>query len=236
MTQRCLIIIPARNEQDTISDVIIGLRTHAPTLDRLVVQDGSTDSTQRKVEEMGEMQLNLPFNIGYGLALQTGLKFAIEKGYDLVVCIDGDGQHRPEDVPALLQAQKETGADVVIGSRYLGKSYQGPLERRVGQVLFSGLTHFLIGHRIFDTTSGFKVLTARACEAMSDGIFLDFHIETIVRLSILGFKIVEHPVVVKERLHGRSMHTFWNAIQYPIKTLVLTIAAITDALLNRKQQ
>jgi glycosyltransferase involved in cell wall biosynthesis len=236
MTQRCLIIIPARNEQDTISDVIIGLRTHAPALDRLVVQDGSTDLTQRKVEEMGEMQLNLPFNIGYGLALQTGLKYAIEKGYDLVVCIDGDGQHQPEDVPALLQAQKETGADVVIGSRYLGKSYQGPLERRVGQVLFSTLTHFLIGHRIFDTTSGFKVLTARACEAMSNGIFLDFHIETIVRLSILGFKIVEYPVVVKERLHGRSMHTFWNAIQYPIKTLLLTIAAVTDALLNRKRQ
>ncbi|NNE46277.1 MAG: glycosyltransferase, partial [Rhodothermales bacterium] len=71
MTQRCLIVIPARNEQDTISDVIIGLRTHTPTLDRLVVQDGSSDSTQQEVEELGEMQLNLPFNIGYGLALQT---------------------------------------------------------------------------------------------------------------------------------------------------------------------
>ncbi len=234
---RVLVVIPARNEENTISGVINGLRDAAPYFHRLVVNDASVDSMGRVLDEMGERQLRLPFNLGYGLALQTGFRFALEHGYDVVVSMDGDGQHRPEDTPVLVRELIDRDADVVIGSRYCdGRPYEGTMGRRVGQRLFSHVSRTLTGQRIYDTTSGFKALSARACRTISTGAFLDFHIETIVRLSILGYRIVEFPVEMSARVHGASMHTFGNAVRYPLKMAVLTVALAMDALLTRRKQ
>lgn len=232
---RCLIVVPARNEEGTIKIVVDALRRVVPAYDRLFVNDCSTDRTGEILKRMGEKQLQLPVNLGYGLALQSGLKYAIEHAYDVVVCLDADGQHKAEDVPLLIRTLREEKADVVIGSRYCeGKKYVGPLGRRIGQRLFSGLSKLFTGSRVYDTTSGFKAMSHRAFSAMSSGVFLDFHIETIVRLSLLGLKTVEVPIVANERIAGVSMHTFTNAVQYPLKTLILTIAATADALINRR--
>jgi hypothetical protein len=108
--------------------------------------------------------------------------------------------------------------------------------RRTGQQLFSYLTGVLIGRRIYDTTSGFKVLTAAACRILVHGTFMDFHAETIVRLSLLGFKIVEQPITMNERAFGQSMHSFKSVFQYPLKTLVLTMVAAMDAYLIRRER
>ena len=111
MDERVIVVIPAYNEEQTIASVLIRLRQAAPEFDRVVVVDGSKDATGKVVAEIGEKQINLPVNLGYGLALQTGLKYALYKGYDIVVSMDADGQHRPEDVPRLVDALRETGAD-----------------------------------------------------------------------------------------------------------------------------
>jgi glycosyltransferase involved in cell wall biosynthesis len=235
--QRALIIIPAYNEENTIARVILGLRHHVPTYDRIVVNDGSQDSTTNILTDMGEKQIILPFNIGYGLALQTGLKYALLEKYQVIICMDADGQHRPEDVPLLVNALYENNADVVIGSRFSHqRPYKMPLDRRIGQIIFSRLTRLLIGRRIYDTTSGFKVFRADACKAIIDGTFMDFHIESIVRLSLFGFKIVEHPAFIEERAYGSSMHSYLSIIQYPLKTLLLTIVATADAILARREK
>jgi glycosyltransferase involved in cell wall biosynthesis len=186
---------------------------------------------------MGEKQLRLPCNLGYRHALQTGLKFASRHRYDVVVCFDADGQHHPEDVPRLVQTLAATHADVVIGSRYCGSlPYDTSVSRRLGQLIFSHLTRVLIGRRIYDTTSGFKVLRATAYEAIVDWTFLDFHIETLVHLSWSGFTIVECPITFATRAFGRSMHSFTSIFRYPLQALLLAIVAVVDALLTRRSR
>jgi len=235
MKQRVIIVIPAYNEEKTISNVLLGLRQAIPECARVVVNDGSKDATGSIVEELGEKQIKLPCNLGYGHALQTGFKYAISYGYEIIICFDADGQHQPEDVPPILKTLIERDADMVIGSRYCdGSPYTGPFGRRLGQHIFSHLTRLLIGRRIFDTSSGFKALKARACEDIIDGTFLDFHIETLVRLSMFGFKIEEFPVTMRERSFGRSMHSPTSFIEYPLKTLLLTIVAAIDAVFARR--
>jgi glycosyltransferase involved in cell wall biosynthesis len=235
MKPRVLIVIPAYNEEKTIAAVIEGLRQAAPDYDRVVVNDGARDRTGEVVAAMGEKQLWLPCNLGYGNALQTGLKYGLQSGYNIIVSFDGDGQHRPEDVQPVVNALIESGADMVIGSRYAnGRSYNSPLGRKLGQILFSQLTRLLMGRRIYDTTSGFKAMRASACEMIVGGVFMDFHTESLVRLSMAGFKIIEHPITVYEREHGRSMHSLISVFAYPLQTLLLTLVALVDALLTRR--
>jgi glycosyltransferase involved in cell wall biosynthesis len=235
MNDRILVLIPCYNEEQTIEKVIADLRRVAPEFDRVVVNDGSEDSTADIIAKLGERQLSLSCNLGYGLALQTGFRYALNRAYDFVVSIDGDGQHRPEDLPRLVNALRNSDSDLIIGSRFCdGRSYEGPLGRRIGQVLFSHLTQLLVGQRIYDTTSGFKALRAEACEAILRGTFLDFHTESLIRLCLLGYKVSEIPVTVDSRTSGHSMYSFLKGLIYPFKTLLLTIVAITDAFMSRR--
>lgn len=235
MKERVLIVIPAHNEEETISSVLERLKQVTPEFDRVVVNDGSQDATGDVVAALGEKQLRHPCNLGYGRALQTGLKYSVLRGYDIVVSIDADGQHDPDDVPRLVATLLESKADMVIGSRFCDdRPYRSPFGRRVGQLLFSHLTRVLIGYRIYDTTSGFKVLRSTACEALVKGTFLDFHIETIVRLGLSGFSIVETPICVAERTLGRSMHSFTSFFSYPLQTMLLTVVAVVDSLFARR--
>jgi glycosyltransferase involved in cell wall biosynthesis len=235
MTPRVIVIIPAYNEERTVGGVIAGLRQAAPAFDRVIVSDGSQDRTADIVSELGEKQLRLPCNLGYGRALQTGLKYALARNYEIVVCMDADGQHKASDAPRLVQALIESNADMVIGSRYCEhRLYASTITRRIGQVFFSRLTHLLIRQRVYDTTSGFKALRARACQALVTGTFMDFHMETMVRLRLLGLKVVEFPITVGERAFGRSMHSFKSVFHYPLKTLLLTMVAAMDVFLARR--
>lgn len=232
---RVLAVIPAHNEAATIRPVLEALRAAAPNVDRLVVSDGCRDETPELVRSMGERQLELVCNVGYGRAVQAGLQYAMRHGYDAVVTLDGDGQHDPRDVPRLLDALASAGADVVIGSRFLeSSSYRGSLGRQLGQVTFSVLTRVLLGRRVHDTTSGFKAMRRGACQALLEGRFLDFHIEALVRLGLLGFRIVEVPVTMRARTAGTSMYTFASGIAYPVKTLLLVVTGIIDAKLRGK--
>lgn len=235
MDERVLIIIPAYNEEKSIASVINGLREVVPEFDRVIVNDGSSDNTKDILADLYEKQLRLVCNLGYGQALQTGLKYALICGYDIVVTMDADGQHRPEDVLQLVNTLKESDADMVIGSRFCdGTSYNTPISRRLGQLLFSHMTRLLLGHRIFDTSSGFKSLRVKTCEVIVDKAFMDFHIETIVQLSLYGFKIIELPVTVEERKTGNSMHSISSVFHYPLRTVLLTLAAILDVQLIRR--
>ena len=230
-----LIVIPAYNEEGSIAAVIMSLRNEIPAFDRVVVNDGSADRTGQIIWELGEKEIALACNLGYGHALQTGLQYAIARGYNVVVSMDADGQHRAEDVQRLVEVLNESGADMVIGSRYCdGSPYRAGISRRIGQLLFSHLTRLLIGHRIYDTSSGFKAMRISTCEAIVGGVFMDIHIETIIQLSMAGFRIVETPVVVRERTSGRSMHSVASIFHYPLKTILLTMAAIMDALVVRR--
>jgi glycosyltransferase involved in cell wall biosynthesis len=237
MMQRVLVVIPAYNEVATIGKVLERLRVAAPGVDRLVVTDGSRDGTADAVRATGERHLDLVCNVGYGRALQAGMLYALRRRYDVVVTIDADGQHDPGDVPRLLHALEASGADVVIGSRFVSsRSYTGPLGRRIGQATFSMVTRVLMGKRIYDTTSGLKAMRSEALAAALEGRFLDFHTEVLVRLSMLGFRIEELPIVVAERHSGQSMHSLFSGIAYPVKTSLFIITGMLDALLRGRSR
>jgi glycosyltransferase involved in cell wall biosynthesis len=231
---RVLVVIPAHNEEASIGPVLRRLREVAPSWDCVVVNDGSRDNTARVVEDLGEKQLLLPTNLGYGPALQTGMKYALQRGYQVVVSLDADGQHQPEDAPAMVRALLESNADMVIGSRFCdGRRYTSPISRRIGQLLFSHLTRLLVGQRIYDTSSGYKALHVVTCADIISKVFMDFHIETIVALSLTGRRITEHPITVHERQAGESMHSYSSIFTYPVKTLLLTLVAALDVMVTK---
>ena len=164
-----LAIIPAYNEQGAIGRVVAGVHTVWPEIHVLVIDDGSADRTAEEAERAGALVVRHPFNLGIGAAVQTGLRFACQEGYDIVFRLDGDGQHSQADLPLLLAALREARVDAVFGSRFLGvdASMNIPLTRRLGIACFRTLVTMLTGQRATDTTSGFCCLNRRAVEVLA---------------------------------------------------------------------
>jgi glycosyltransferase involved in cell wall biosynthesis len=159
---RLLIIVPAYDEADSIPRVLEDLREHVPEADVVVVDDGSTDNTAEVAESLAAAVLPLPCNLGVGGAMRTGYLYALENGYDLAVQFDGDGQHRADQVRALLASVMEEGVDLAIGSRRLGAgSYRFSLARRVGSRLVAAVAFLVTRLRLTDPTSGFRASSRR---------------------------------------------------------------------------
>jgi glycosyltransferase involved in cell wall biosynthesis len=216
------IIVPAFNEELNIADVVSRIRACQYPEDIVVINDGSTDNTQSVLQKTGVKYINHPINLGYVRALQTGLRFAKEHLYDYVIFIDGDGQHDPAQIKDLKQIGfTDNGPDIVIGSRFVKeKAYHAPLGRRLGMMLFSWLTGLIAGSRIYDTTSGFKLIKEKTFDLIVDQIFGDFHSEMIIFSLILGLKVQETPIIVAERKFGTSMYSWLSALAYPFKTVI----------------
>jgi glycosyltransferase involved in cell wall biosynthesis len=220
--QKGLIVVPAYNEERNIDAVIQRLRLCDYPESILVVNDGSRDGTLSVLAGMNVPYVSHPVNLGYVRALQTGIRFADEHGYDYIVFIDADGQHDPHQIAELKAVGlAQQGPDIVIGSRFVSeRRYRGPLGRRLGMMLFSWLTARLGGKRIYDTTSGFKLIHRRVFAVMCERMIGDFHAEMIVFALLAGLKIEEVPIAVAERRHGVSMYGWLESLVYPIKTLL----------------
>lgn len=236
---KILIGIPAYNEEATIASVLEHTRRVVPEHDIVVVNDGSGDKTADEVRKTGVRLLNLPCNLGYSNAINTILRYALQNEYDTVVFIDADGQHNPDYLPDFIAHYETSGCDVLIGSRYVAtRSYtNNPLGRRLGMMLFSGITRLLLKKRIYDTTSGMKAIKKEAVRALLAWHFLDYHTEAIVYLARLGFSIEEHPITVREREYGTSMYSFLSHIQYPLTMLLLLVITLIQSSLyeNRRK-
>jgi glycosyltransferase involved in cell wall biosynthesis len=226
-----LLIIPAYNEEANIAQVIAEAQSLYPSLDMIVVDDGSADSTSLLAERCGVKVLRLPFNLGYGAAVQTGLLYGVEHGYDACVLIDGDGQMDPRYIFALLDQVKHFGVDLALGSRFLEKSeYSVSWGRKIGILLFSKLASFFTRQQITDPTSGFQAIGRRLMEFFTkDNYPADYpDADTIIRLYFSGFKIKEVPVTIRPRLRGESMHTGAKTIYYIYKMFFSIFIALTQ--------
>ena len=232
---RVLVAIPAFNEGSTIGDVVRRVREHLHGFDLLVVNDGSTDATETVLSGMNVQTATHLCNLGYGRAIQTAIKFAARRGYDALITLDADGQHRPEDVLNVFSDFEATGVDYLIGSRFVrSRDYAtSPFERRFGMRLFSWLTRIFAGRRVYDTTSGLKVLRRTTFDPLVRWHFVDFHAEAIVYLSRLGFSIGESPITVDERRVGVSMYSPFKALVYPVKTGLMVLLAVAHANYSR---
>src|SRR5205085_11418363 len=160
---RVLITIPAYNEGRTLPGLIEELHDLYPTYDLLVINDGSQDDTRMVVGLLPTRLISLPFNLGIGAAVQTGLKVALDEGYDATVQVDGDGQHSPAEVRQLVNAVLSGNYDLAIGSRFLQRQgYQSSFLRRLGIWFLSRILSLSCGKQITDATSGFRALNSRA--------------------------------------------------------------------------
>jgi glycosyltransferase involved in cell wall biosynthesis len=226
---RLLVIIPAWNESTCVGPVVARTRRALPGATVLVVDDGSDDATEREALAAGAIVARLPYNLGIGGAVQTGLRYAARHAYDLAVQVDGDGQHPPEGIPRLIDALDRTGADVVIGSRFLGEGdYKASLARRLGIRLFAGVLSALCGQSLTDTTSGFRCANRTAIEHLAEVYACDYpEVESIISLHKAGFRIAETPVRMAPRAGGVSSINPLRAAYYTVKVL---LAVLVDAV------
>lgn len=235
---KVLVAIPAYNEEATIGDVVSRVREAMGDFDILVINDGSKDKTEEKLQEAGVMTATHLCNLGYGRAIQTAIKFALTHDYDALITLDADGQHQPEQIQDMFDVFLRGQWDCLIGSRYVKtRSYSGaPLGRKLGMRIFSILTGAILGRRIYDTTSGLKIMSRKVFEPMIQWHFVDFHAEAIIYLSRLGYRIGEHSITVAERKHGQSMYSPISAILYPTKTILMIFLGIIQANLTLRKK
>lgn len=230
--KKVLFVIPAHNEEKNIKNVIKDIKINVPYADIIVINDWSTDKTKDLVEKEDVILLNMPFNVGYAPAVQTGIKYAYEKDYDYVMQFDGDGQHIALEAEKILNKAIETNADIVVGSRFLKKTkYKHPLFRRIGTKIFSILIKMFCKKEITDPTSGFQCLNKKVIKRYSkmQGYpeFPDANL--IIEMLLNGYKIEEESVIMKENNTGVSMH---SGIYKPFKYMVKMIYTIAFILLK----
>jgi glycosyltransferase involved in cell wall biosynthesis len=226
---KTLVIIPAHNESENIGRVLDEIRSTALGLDVLLVDDCSTDGTAGIARQRGALVLHLANNLGYGGAVQSGFRYAVHYGYDYCVMMDADGQHAAACVPDLLAVVRSGQADVALGSRVLGRmEYQTTIAKRVGMTFFSQVVSRITGHRVTDPTSGFQALSRDVMRFFAfDNYPVDFpDADTILLLHFAGFRLVEVPVIMRERWSGESkLHSSWKPIYYVIK-MMLSISIV----------
>lgn len=223
MTTRLVAVVPAWNEAAAIGSVVDEIKRVAPAIDVVVVDDASTDETAAVAEGRGAVVLRLPFNVGIGGAVQTGLRYALQEGYGLAVRLDGDGQHDATEIPKILAPVQAGAADLVIGSRFVDAngSYRPPLARRLGIRVFARLVSLLGGQRVTDTTSGFTALNRAGIELFAAEYPHDYpEVEATLVALRSGLRLAQVQVEMRERAAGTSSITFVRSLYYIVKVML----------------
>lgn len=225
-----LAVVPAYNEAGSVGHVVRSLQEHAPRFDVIVVDDGSTDDTAQRALAAGAKIVRLPFNVGIGGAVQTGFLYAMENGYDFMAQVDGDGQHEPAELESLLAGfEHNPGVDVVCGSRFLSpeNSYTAPISRRTGIHLFAFTLSKILGQRVTDPTSGFRLYNRRAIRLFASDYPHDYpEVEAVLMLHANRLRMVEVPVHMHVRGSGRSSITRGRSVYYMVKVSLALLVGL----------
>ena len=223
-TSRKLAVVPAYNEAASVGDVVRGLHSRSPEYDVVVIDDGSTDATAKIAEEAGACVLRLPFNLGIGGAVQSGFKYALDHSYDYAVQVDGDGQHDPGEIGRLEEAMREQTVDMVCGSRFLTEDYRypAPVSRRTGIHLFAFLLSRIVGQRVSDPTSGFRLFNRRGIAVFARDYPHDYpEVEAVLMVHWHRLRMCEVPVRMFARNGGMSsINGSGKSAYYMIKVLL----------------
>jgi glycosyltransferase involved in cell wall biosynthesis len=221
---RRVAIVPAHDEQASIARVVAEIQEFDPGMDVVVIDDGSHDRTAGMADDAGAHVLRLPFNLGIGGAVQTGFRYAFERGYDVAVRLDGDGQHSAAELPKILAPIISGEADLVVGTRFAGEGpgeYRSTAVRRVGIRFFAWTVSHLVGQRVTDTTSGFQAAGRRAIALFAVDYPHDYpEVEATVMVSKANLRLREVPVTMRERAGGESSITALRSVYYMFKVLL----------------
>jgi glycosyltransferase involved in cell wall biosynthesis len=229
----CLAVVPAYNEAATVGAVVQSIRDAEPDFDVLVVDDGSTDSTAAVAGAHGASVVRLPFNLGIGGAVQTGFAYAQRGDYDYMVQVDGDGQHDPTQITHLMRVMDDDpSADMVCGSRFLGQDYKYPaaISRRTGIHIFAFVLSRIVGQRVSDPTSGFRLYNRRGISLFARDYPHDYpEVEAVLMVHHHRLKMREVPVRMYARGGGVSSIGSGKSAYYMIKVLLAIFVGLVRA-------
>ncbi len=222
-TTTVMILIPAFNEAGAVAGVIHEVRQVMPEAPILVVDDASTDGTDRSARDPpAPTCCALPYHLGLGGGVQAGYKLAYELGYDYVIRVDGDGQHDPKYIPDLLKTLRETGCHMVIGSRFQnGNGGYTSSVRAMGIWFFRLVLRPILGKPVRDPTSGFVGVNRQALQVFTGSFPLEYpEIEALVVLQRKRFQFQEVPCRMRPRKTGRSTITAVKSLYYIFHVLL----------------
>lgn len=215
---KLLIVIPAYNEAESIVGVIERLREACPNYDYIIVNDGSKDDTAKLCEENRYNVINHPVNRGLASAIRTGMKYALENGYDAVLQFDADGQHLPEYIDVMIDTMAQTDCDIVIASRFYKEKM--PLRfRTLGGKMISAAIKSTQKKYITDPTSGMRLFKRNIVRAFTENKFLTPEPDTLAYFIRIGADVREVQVKMNERNYGQSYLTPINATKYMFRVL-----------------
>jgi len=214
-----LVVVPAYNEEAALGPLIGEIQAALPDVPLLVVSDGSKDDTAAVARAHGVLVLDLPHNLGVGGAVQAGFQFAVRNGFHYVLRMDGDGQHPPSEAMKLLQCLSDTGADLVIGSRFgATKECISTRFRYLGIRSLALFLSLICRAKVSDPTSGFWLVGQPLLDYFSCYYPADYpEPEALALLRRHGYVFVETPVRFRERQAGVSSIQFADTLYYVVK-------------------
>jgi glycosyltransferase involved in cell wall biosynthesis len=229
-TSKTLVVIPAYNEAEALPSTLEELRSDQPELAVVVIDDGSEDGTAEVARTMGAAVVQLPFNLGVGGAVRTGLRYSSEHGYHRTVVFDADGQHSPAAIADLVAAI-DAGADMAVGSRFADpdSSYVTGHGRRRAMKLLSRIVRWSTGRSFTDTTSGFRAFNEDATSLLAKRYPVEYLADTVEVLVMMcheGYEVVEVPVTMRPRTTGQPSS---RSIKLVINYLRLLIGITASA-------
>ncbi len=233
-----LVIIPTYNEKENIEKIIRAVKNQPIDFHILIIDDGSPDGTAEIVKGLQSEFDGSLFMIqragkqGLGTAYMTGFKWSLEHGYDYTIEMDADFSHNPNDLPRLLAACTEQGADLSIGSRYCNgiSVINWPIGRVIMSYYASAYVRTVLGMKVFDTTAGFKCYSRKALETIDFSRIkmrgYGFQIEMKYNVYKLGMKIIEVPIIFEDRKEGTSKmsssifgEAFWGVLKLKFRKI-----------------
>jgi len=233
-----LVIIPTYNEKENIEKIIRAVKNQPVDFHILIIDDGSPDGTAEIVKGLQSEFDGSLFMIqragkqGLGTAYMTGFKWSLEHGYDYTIEMDADFSHNPNDLPRLLAACTEQGADLSIGSRYCNgiSVINWPIGRVIMSYYASAYVRTVLGMKVFDTTAGFKCYSRKALETIDFSRIkmrgYGFQIEMKYNVYKLGMKIIEVPIIFEDRKEGTSKmsssifgEAFWGVLKLKFRKI-----------------
>lgn len=228
---KILLIIPAYNEEDNIVQTVDKIKKYDDNLDYIVINDGSTDNTEKLLKENNINHIKLVNNLGIGGAVQTGYKYAFENDYDIAIQFDGDGQHDVSYVKNICEPLISGQADMCIGTRYLDKSaseFQSTFMRRLGSKIISVCINVFAHKKITDPTSGFRAANKTVIKEFAHNYPTEYpEPESTVSLLVNNYIVKEVPVSMNERVGGKSSIKLWKTVDYMVKVV---LAIIIDSI------
>ena len=216
---KILVIIPCYNEEKNIVNTVNDLKK--VKVDYIVINDGSTDNSLKILQENKIPHINMVNNVGIGGVMQTGYKYALKNNYDIAIQFDGDGQHDASYIEDLIKPIKEKQANLVVGSRFVWdkSEFKSTVMRRLGINVLSFLYKIITKKELKDMTSGFRAVDKEVIKKFAKNYPSEYP-EPVTNLAVSKMNIVEVPVKMKERMHGKSSITAFKSIYYMINVIL----------------